>query len=134
LLLGGQGLAQSLPLLRQLSVTHIVNVTTSPNYFPGNFCYCQVPIEDDRSADLLQHLDLALTFMRSALAGEDSDCGSSKDNVVLVHCREGVSRSVSVVLAYLMRYNGIPAELGDSENTWTREITSTANCSDCLHL
>ncbi|OLP90318.1 tRNA A64-2'-O-ribosylphosphate transferase [Symbiodinium microadriaticum] len=97
LYISGAFFAQSLPLLRQLGVSHIVNVTKAPNVFEGKFAYHQVAIEDDRSANLLQVLDAALEFIHDARTQSYNCC-------VLVHCREGVSRSVSVVLAYLMRF------------------------------
>mmetsp|Transcript_4520 Transcript_4520/g.13307 ORF Transcript_4520/g.13307 Transcript_4520/m.13307 type:complete len:228 (-) Transcript_4520:2-685(-) len=99
LLLAAAPLAGSRPLLRARGVTHIVNVTPMPNCFPEDFDYWQVPIEDDRRAALLPHLDRTLGFVRSALA-----TGTA---VVLVHCREGCSRSVAVVLAYLVRHEGL---------------------------
>eukprot|EP00439_Symbiodinium_sp_Y106_P082455 s400_g21.t2 len=97
LYISGAFFAQSLPLLRQLGVSHIVNVTKAPNAFESKFTYHQVAIEDDRSINLLQVLDAALAFIHDARTQSCNCC-------VLVHCREGVSRSVSVVLAYLMRF------------------------------
>ena len=53
-----------------------------------------VPIADTTTAPLLSHLPAAVAFLAEAL--ED------KGARVLVHCVEGVSRSASVVIAFLM--------------------------------
>ncbi|ETO17712.1 Dual specificity phosphatase, catalytic domain containing protein [Reticulomyxa filosa] len=57
--------------------------------------YFRVPIVDDREQNLLQHLHDATDWMHAALL-------EKKD--VLVHCRHGQSRSASVVIAYLIKY------------------------------
>jgi hypothetical protein len=63
-------------------------------YHEGEFLYKQIPIQDALEEDLLPFLDEALEFI---LIG---------DGNVLVHCAAGVSRSGSIVVAYLMKkYN-----------------------------
>lgn len=61
----------------------------------GGIRYCQVPVYDIESADILSYLDGATTFIHAILTQGQS---------VLVHCAFGVSRSATVVIAYLMRY------------------------------
>jgi protein-tyrosine phosphatase len=64
---------------------------------PLSLEYFRVPVSDDPSADILSHFRPAAAFVHRALTRADN---------VLVHCREGRSRSVSCVLAYLMLYQG----------------------------
>ncbi|KAG8995332.1 hypothetical protein FRB94_009279 [Tulasnella sp. JGI-2019a] len=52
-----------------------------------------INIDDSESSDLLIHLPPAIVFIQKAL---DSGQG------ILVHCKAGISRSPSVVAAYLM--------------------------------
>eukprot|EP00913_Durusdinium_trenchii_P019398 g18236.t1 len=106
--ISGLDIAKSLPLLRQLKITHIVNVTNVSNFFEDEFLYHQIPIEEqkygelaDASKNLLDFLDPGLAFIHGALTP------SIGQHVrVLVHCREGASRSVAVVAAYLIRFEG----------------------------
>jgi protein-tyrosine phosphatase len=55
-----------------------------------------VDIEDSEEVNLLDRLDDACGFIEEGLRSSDVSC-------VLIHCAAGVSRSASVVIAYLMR-------------------------------
>ena len=98
LYLGCRKVATCLPGLRESKVTRILNVTsTIPNYFQSHegFIYKQIAVEDNLDVDMTQHLSGAFQFIEEARA-----CGEK----VLVHCHAGRSRSVTVILAYLMKY------------------------------
>ena len=98
LYLGCRKVATCLPGLRQKNVTRILNVTSSiPNHFEDvdGFVYKQIAVEDKHDVDMMQHLPGAFQFIENArLSGEK----------VLVHCYAGMSRSVTIILAYLMKY------------------------------
>jgi len=64
---------------------------------PGESWFAEhavVAINDAPSESILDHLEDALTFL--------DDCLAKPAGAVLVHCAAGVSRSVSVVVAYLI--------------------------------
>lgn len=75
-----------------------MNVTREiDNFFPGLFDYCNVRVYDDDKTDLLRHWDNTFRYISQA---------KDKDSKVLVHCKMGISRSASVVIAYAMKaYN-----------------------------
>jgi len=56
-----------------------------------------VDVQDIPAEDLLQHFDSCTKFIHTNI--------SRPGGRVLVHCQEGVSRSVTIVTAYLMRYH-----------------------------
>ena len=98
LYLGCRKVATCLPGLRENKVTRILNVTSSiPNHFQSleGFMYKQIAVEDNLDVDMTQHLTGAFQFIEEAKA-----CGEK----VLVHCHAGRSRSVTIILAYLMKY------------------------------
>jgi protein-tyrosine phosphatase len=103
-----------LSLLKHLGITHILCVALETEYHPIHpldIKYLHVKMYDSEKEDLLKHLSTSLNFMLSALS-DDIDQKQSIDDVdieaktqkphVLVVCRAGVSRSASVVIAWLM--------------------------------
>lgn len=79
-------------------VGHILNVTREiDNFFPGTFDYLNIRVYDDEKTDLLKHWDDTFKYISKA---------RREGSKVLVHCKMGVSRSASVVIAYAMKaYN-----------------------------
>ena len=98
LYLGCRKVAASLHHLKECHITRILNVTSSePNNFEslGGFRYEQIAVEDSHDVNMLKYLPAAFQFI------EDARLHNEK---VLVHCHAGMSRSVTVILAYLMKY------------------------------
>jgi hypothetical protein len=101
LYLGDKQAAKNKEALQRLGITYVVNVTESRgeggvhNHFEsqGQFTYKRIPVQDSIGADLSQYFDEAAAFIDEAKASGYS---------VLVHCQQGVSRSPTVVLSYLM--------------------------------
>jgi hypothetical protein len=88
--------------LQEAGVTAIVNCSKRvPCRHRPVLNYCQVAINDVDAADILSYLPGATLFLQSYL---------SQGHSVLVHCEAGVSRSSTVVVAYLMRYRAMSRE------------------------
>ncbi|XP_078530398.1 dual specificity protein phosphatase 6 [Lissotriton helveticus] len=87
----------NLDILEEFGIKYILNVTPNlPNLFEnaGEFRYKQIPISDHWSQNLSQFFPDAISFIDEA---RGKSCG------VLVHCLAGISRSVTVTVAYLMQ-------------------------------
>ncbi|KAF0556690.1 dual specificity protein phosphatase 19 [Gigaspora margarita] len=82
--------------LEEHKITHILTVANGilPS-FPESFTYKVIPIRDHPSQNISTHFEEVFEFIQSVLDQEDSN--------ILVHCHQGVSRSASVVIAYIMR-------------------------------
>jgi len=76
-------------------ITHIVNMAADvcDNSFPGEFNYLTYYLKDANYEDLSPIFYRTLEWMQNAV-----ETGGR----VLVHCHQGVSRSATIVLAYLM--------------------------------
>nr|XP_020648679.1 dual specificity protein phosphatase 9 [Pogona vitticeps] len=97
LYLGSARDSANLDTLAKLGISYILNVTPNlPNLFEknGDFHYKQIPISDHWSQNLSQFFPEAIEFIDEALS---RNCG------ILVHCLAGISRSVTVTVAYLMQ-------------------------------
>lgn len=98
LFLGDKRAATDLELIGRLKLTHIVTAELIPlphsvsSTFP-HLAMLHVAFPDQPEADLLTHLDQTTHFIREGV----------EFGAVLVHCYHGVSRSASIVAAYLMR-------------------------------
>jgi len=100
LFLGDKDVASNLEMLKVLGIQAVVNVSDDiPNFFQDDpaFEYHRVPVVDSPDENLHNYFANASNFIeRNLLQGRG----------VLVHCMFGVSRSPSLVLAYLMRAHG----------------------------
>lgn len=97
LFLGSVGAAYNLQTLKNLKISHILTVCDClPPKFPGEFEYKVISVSDEPSTRLNLYFKEATDFVRNAIV----DGGN-----VLVHCFAGVSRSSSIVIAYLMRFH-----------------------------
>ncbi|XP_078083437.1 protein phosphatase Slingshot homolog 1-like isoform X2 [Mustelus asterias] len=102
LYLGSEWNASNLEELQSTGVGYILNVTREiDNFFPGLFCYHNVRVFDEDATDLLAYWNDTYNFITKAKKNH-SKC--------LVHCKMGVSRSASTVIAYAMKEYRWPLE------------------------
>nr|CAD2159876.1 unnamed protein product [Meloidogyne enterolobii] len=108
LYLGNVDTAKNRQTLEKCDIRYVINVTSDlPNYFEcdakdeqlngGNgasdITYMRIPVDDNCSHNLAQFFPEAISFIEHA---------RSQKAGILVHCWAGISRSVTVCLAYLM--------------------------------
>ncbi|CAF1041590.1 unnamed protein product [Rotaria sp. Silwood1] len=97
LYLGSEWNASNFEELKANNIGYVLNVSREiDNFFPGHFKYLNVRVHDQDDADLLKEWEKTFRFINEAKA--NNQC-------CLVHCKMGISRSASTVLAYLMKEN-----------------------------
>jgi predicted protein tyrosine phosphatase len=92
---GGESPALNLSLLQKLGITHIVNcaadTTACAFEASGQFDYLRVHINDSVNDGITSHIPSVFSFLDHCLSSPEGRC--------LIHCTQGVSRSVSFCVA-----------------------------------
>lgn len=84
--------------LEKNNITHVINATKDlPNYFPDTYKYLQLHLDDTMHQSLYEVLEPSYQFIRGAIGN---------GGTVFIHCLAGVSRSVSILIYFLMKTNG----------------------------
>lgn len=88
--------------VRQRMITHIINCTLDiPNFKAPNVECINIQVDDSSRAHLGIYFDRCADLIRQV---------SQKGGRVLVHCVAGISRSASLCIAYLMKYERMTLE------------------------
>lgn len=85
---------------RELGIEAVLRVDShdrAQKQWPADFILCDLPLKDARLVSSAQ-IKLATAFLHEQVQAERR---------VLAHCQEGISRSVTLVLAYLIEYAGL---------------------------
>ena len=92
--IGSQDAALNVSALNHCKITHILNVATGiSNAFPERYKYLNIELLDLPQANIRQVFSRTNEFIQEAVVD---------DGCVLIHCNAGISRSASIVLAYLL--------------------------------
>ncbi|KAL8100265.1 uncharacterized protein LOC141683475 [Apium graveolens] len=98
LFVGSIGAANNKSALRSLSITHILTVMSSTPPYPDEFKYKIVDVQDRHDVSISRYFDDCFDFIDEA---------KERGGKVLVHCFAGISRSVTVIVAYLIKKRGL---------------------------
>jgi protein-tyrosine phosphatase len=107
--------AQSKRVLEHLGATHILTcikgmeswlngVTVEEADSHSKIVHKFVEVDDLDTEDFARDFDFCANFIADAL--------NQENNVILVHCQAGISRSCTAILAYLIKYRGMNLDEG----------------------
>lgn len=102
LYVGGIQSARNYPLLKEKNIQYILNAAHREDtaHFPHLFKQVVVLTAlDSNEQDMVQFFDMAHELINKAI--NEEKCG------ILVHCIAGQSRSIAIVLSYLMKYRNM---------------------------
>ena len=92
LYLGDYNSSKDISLLKELGITKVLSVldyTYGPNYNPKEFIHKKINVDDFVITNIIKYFGECLHFIQ----GEEK---------ILVHCAAGISRSATIVIAYVM--------------------------------
>ncbi|PKI74666.1 hypothetical protein CRG98_004993 [Punica granatum] len=97
--LGGDAVARDRNILKQNGITHVLNCVgfVCPEYFKADFVYRTLWLQDSPTEDITSILYDVFDYFEDV---------REQHGRVFVHCCQGVSRSTSLVIAYLMWREG----------------------------
>ena len=98
LYMGNMWQALSRDVMRDMKITHIVNASLDCDnaHVASGVQYMNVRVKDKEDSDITPYFPLLYAFMCDAIK-------ENPDARILVHCTQGVSRSATLVLSYLMK-------------------------------
>jgi len=97
--LGGDAVARDRDILKKNGITHVLNCVgfVCPEYFKSDFVYRTLWLQDSPTEDITSILYDVFDYFEDV---------KEQKGRVFVHCCQGVSRSTSLVIAYLMWREG----------------------------
>ncbi|CAI0466348.1 unnamed protein product [Linum tenue] len=125
LFLGSVGAANNKNALRSSNISHVLTIANSlAPVYPNDFVYKVIAVADREETNLRQYFDECINFIDEA---------KRQGGGVLVHCFVGKSRSVTIVLAYLMKKHGMTVSQA-LEHVKSRRPQASPNAGFILQL
>ena len=99
LFLGNKGHAEDLEHLCELGVNVVVQISDAPRQppFPEYFVYLPLVFADDDEQEVMRYCEVGAALIASNI----------KTRCIFVHCNGGISRSATIVIAYLMLFEDL---------------------------
>lgn len=103
LFIGDLNVARCLPTLQSHKIRNVVSVMKQSYPHHPHFDYLLVPVDDDDHTNISEWFDLVARWIQDRL-------DDPNPHAVLIHCLAGVSRSCTLLAAYLMKARKLTAD------------------------
>lgn len=103
LFIGNIESAKNTEILKKYNIEAILNISDRIYDISDKIEYMQISIDDYQNINIMQHFDKTNNFINTCV---------TKNKNILVHCQNGTSRSVSFILAFLLKNKKINIKEG----------------------
>ena len=111
---GNENDAQNEELLIKEGITHVINCTKNiPSHFERKLNYLRVAVNDGCDQDIKSYFAQTNKFI---------DDVKKSNGKVLVHCQAGISRSPTIVIAYLIKSKNLSLQTAYAQVKKIRSI------------
>ncbi|KAH9833155.1 protein-tyrosine phosphatase-like protein [Rhodofomes roseus] len=105
LFLGPCSAASNKAFLSANTITHVLSIGSTPAQKVEGVIYHRLSLNDSPTSSISKATEEACKLIDGAIAVKAKSGGKGK---ILVHCSAGISRSPTLVVAYLMRSHNMP--------------------------
>ncbi len=103
LYIGNDRNASNIDTLKNIGIKRVLNLAKECSNHHANsdnykIIYKKIELDDDPNQDIVPYIKEALTFIHDGVKAGDA---------VFVHCYQGISRSSTIIIMYLMKYMGL---------------------------
>ena len=102
--------AHNIDKLNDLNIKNIISAVTGfDNIYDESFNHLSLNLIDNESQDIIHYFEITNHYIDNIISKNISSASEKNKNKVLIHCICGVSRSVTILLAYIIKkYNYTP--------------------------
>ena len=100
--------AHNINKLNELNIKNVISAVTGfDNIYDDTFNHLSLNLIDNNDQDIIHYFEITNLFIDNIVSKNISS--SNQQNKILIHCICGVSRSVTILLAYIIKkYNYTP--------------------------
>tara|TARA_B100001996_G_C18651071_1_gene589424 strand:- start:1138 stop:1686 length:549 start_codon:yes stop_codon:yes gene_type:complete len=102
--------AHNIDKLNDLNIKHIISAVTGfDDIYDDTFSQLCLNLIDNESQNILRYFDITYHYIDNIITKNISSASEKNKHKILIHCICGVSRSVTILLAYIIKkYNYTP--------------------------
>ena len=102
--------AHNIDKLNELNIKNVISAVTGfDNIYDDSFNHLSLDLIDNNNQNIIHFFEITYHYLDNIISKNISSMSEHNKNKVLIHCICGVSRSVTILLAYIIKkYNYTP--------------------------
>lgn len=102
--------AHNIDRLNELNIKNVISAVTGfDNIYDDSFNHLSLNLIDNENQDIIHYFEITNHYLDNIISKNISSSNEKNKHKILIHCICGVSRSVTILLAYIIKkYNYTP--------------------------